>query len=130
MKINSHADLKIEQKRLRLQRVVLETKLISDLAKLKEELEPLRSFTKGAGNILVSKNNGVLGNLLGSIANFITKNILLKNSSFITRLIVPYLVKNSTSSLVENNKSQIVDWVGGMLSKFTKKKTVKDNNLG
>lgn len=123
MKINSHADLKIEQKRLRLQRVVLETKLISDLAKLKEELEPLRSFTKSAGNILVSKNNGILGNSLGSIANFITKNILLKNSGFITRLIVPYLVKNSTSSLVENNKLKIVDWVGNVISKFASKKT-------
>ncbi|MES2285113.1 MAG: hypothetical protein V4547_05440 [Bacteroidota bacterium] len=123
MKINSLADLKIEQKRLRLRRVVLETNLISDLAKLKEELEPLRSFTKGAGNILVSKNNGILGNSLGSIANFITKNVLLKNSGFITRLIVPYLVKNSASSLVENNKSKIVDWVGNVISKLANKKT-------
>ncbi len=130
MKINSLADLKIEQKRLRQRRVVLETTLLSDLEKLKEELEPLRSFTKSAGNILVNKNNGILGNSLGSIATFVTKNVLLKNSGFITRLIVPYLVKNSTSSLVENNKSQIVDWVGNVISKFTnKKKAVKDNNL-
>lgn len=125
MKINSYADLKIEQKRLLQRKEVLETEIITDFEKFKEELEPLSSFTKGVGNILVSKNNGILGNSLGSIANFITKNVLLKNSGFITRLIVPYLVKNSTSSLVENNKSKIVDWVGNVFSKFAGKKPDK-----
>lgn len=124
MKINSLADLKIEQKRLNQRKVVLETDIINGFEKFKEELEPLRSFTKSAGNILVSKNNGILGNSLGSIANFITKNVLLKNSGFITRLIVPYLVKNSTSTLVENNKSKIVDWVGTVISRFANKKSV------
>lgn len=123
-KINSLADLKIEQKRLHLRRLVLETEIINDLEKLKEELEPLKSFTKSAGNVLLSKNNGILGNSLGSIANFITKNVLLKNSGFITRLIVPYLVKNSTSNLVENNKSKITDWVDILISKFAKKKPI------
>ncbi|MCE9538187.1 MAG: hypothetical protein K8R85_03090 [Bacteroidetes bacterium] len=122
MKIDSLADLKIEQRKLRSRRVVLETTLLSDLVKFNEELQPLVSFTKGAGNVLVSKNNGILGNSVGFIANFITKNVLLKNSGLITRLIVPYLVKNSTSSLVENNKSQIVEWVGNVISKFANRK--------
>lgn len=122
MKINSLADLKTEQKRLLQRKEILETEIITGFEKFKEELGPLGSFTKGAGNILVSKDNGILGNSLGSIANFITKNVLLKNSGFITRLIVPYLVKNSTSSLVENNKSKIVDWVGNVFSKFAGKK--------
>lgn len=122
MKINSLADLKTEQKRLLQRKEVLESEIITGFEKFKEELAPLSSFTKGARNILVSKDNGILGNSLGSIANFITKNVLLKNSGFITRLIVPYLVKNSTSSLVENNKSKIVDWVGNVFSKFAGKK--------
>ena len=123
-RINSFSDLKIEQKRLQLRRSALEAEIINDLEKLKEELEPLKSFTKSAGNILLSKNNGILGNSLGSIANFITKNVLLKNSGFITRLIVPYLVKNSTSNLVENNKSNISNWIDILISKFAKKKTI------
>lgn len=123
MKINSLADLKIEKKRLQQRQAALEIEIVNGFEKFKEELEPLRSFTKSAGNILVSKNNGILGNSLGTIANFITKNVLLKNSGFITRLIVPYLVKNSTSSLVDNNKSKIVDWVGSLISKFANKKT-------
>lgn len=122
MKINSLSDLKIEQKKLHQRQASLETEISNGFEKLKEELEPLRSFTKSAGNILVSKDNGILGNSFGTIANFLTKNVLLKNSGFITRLIVPYLVKNSTSTLVDNNKSKIVDWVGSLISKFANKK--------
>jgi hypothetical protein len=122
MKINSLADLKTEQKKLLQRKMVLETEIITDFEKFKADLAPLTSFTKGAGNILVSKDNGILGNSLGAIANFVTRNVLLKNSGFVTRLIIPYLVKNSTSSLVEKNKSKIVDWVGNVFSKFMSKK--------
>lgn len=123
MKINSLAELKAEQKKLRLRKVFLETEITTNLEKVKAEFEPLKLLTKSAGDVLVNKNNGILGNSLGSVANFLTKNVLLKNSGFITRMIVPYLVKNSTSNLVENNKSEIVDWLGNLVSKFVNKKT-------
>ena len=123
MKINSVAELKAEQNKLRSKKVFLETEITTNLDKVKAELEPLRLLTKGARDFLVNKNNGILSNSLGSVANFLTKNVFLKNSGFITRMIIPYLVKNSTSNLVEKNRSEIVGWLGDLVSKFVNKKT-------
>lgn len=122
-KINTLSDLKAEQQNLRFRKIFLESEIKKDLDYIKAELEPLKLLTKGAEKILISKDNGILGNSLGYIADFVTKNVLLKNSGFITRLIIPYLVKKSTSNLVENNKSKIVGWVGNLVSKFANKNT-------
>jgi len=125
MKINTLAELKTEQEKLRSRKVILESEIKNNFEEIKAELAPLKLLTKNAGKILVSKDNGILGNSLGYIADFLTRNVLLKNSGFITRLVVPYLVKNSTSNLVENNKSRIVGWVVSAISKLGKKKLDK-----
>lgn len=126
MKINSLEELKAEQKKLVLRKMILESEITKDFEELKKELEPLKLLTKSAGTVLISKNNGILGNSLGFIADFITNNILLKNSGLLTRLIVPYLVKNTTSNFVENNKSKIAGFIGKLISKLAKKKFFKE----
>ncbi len=124
-KINTLSELKSEQKKLHFRKIFLESEIKNDLELIKADLEPLKLLTKSAGKILVSKDNGILGNSLGYIADILTKNILLKNSGFVTRLIVPYLVKLSTSNIVENNKSKIAEWAGRQISKLSKNKTAK-----
>lgn len=121
-KINTLAELKAEQNKLRFQKLFLETEIKKDFEELKAELAPLKLITKSAGKILISKDNGILGNSFGNIADFITKNVLLKNSGFFARLIVPYLVNNSTGTIVEKNKSKIINWVSRQVSKFAIKK--------
>lgn len=127
-KISTLAELKAEQNRLRFQKLFLETEIKKEFDELKSELAPLKLITKSAGKILLSKDNGILGNSLGYIADFVTKNVFLKNSGFLTRLIVPYLIKNSTGKLVEQNKSKIVDWVSRLVSKLERKKSSISNS--
>jgi len=120
-KINTLTELKAEQKRLRLKEQVLQQEIKTEFAALKESFAPLKMLTQGVGNTLSSKDNGIMGTSLGAVAEFLTRNVLLRNSGFLTRLIVPYLAKNTASNAAENNKSEIVDWVSGLISKFTKK---------
>jgi len=122
-RINTLEQLRAERKNLRYQQILLEKEIKKDLADIKTSLEPVRLVGSGIKKVLVSGEKSILGTSAGSIVNFLTRNVLLKNSGFITRLIVPYLVKNATSSLVEDNKSKIVDWVSELITRFTKKKT-------
>ncbi len=128
-RINTLAELKAEQKALKIKKAMLEAEIKKDFAEIKEDLEPLRLLTKGAKQVLSSKNNGILGGSAGMIADFITKNALLRNSGFLARFILPHLAKNVTSNYVEDNKSQITDWIGNLISKFTRKKTTVDTNI-
>ena len=125
-KINTITELKAEQKRLRLKQLVLESEIKTEFAALKESFAPLKMLTKGVGNTLSSKDNGIIGNSFGGIAEFLVRNVVLRNSGFLTRLIVPYLAKNTASNIAENNKGEIVDWVTGLISKFSKRKTAEE----
>lgn len=125
-KVNTITELRAEQKRLQLKRLVLESEIKNGFVELKQSFGPLKMLTHGVGSTLSSKDNGIIGTSVGSIAEFITRNIVLRNSGFLTRLIVPFLAKNTASNIAENNKSEIVDWVSNLISKFSKKKTAED----
>lgn len=118
-RINTLAELKAEQKVLRLRKTYLEAEMKKDFEGIKEDLAPLK--------LLTSNNNSLLGTSAGMAADFITSNTLVKNSGMLMKLIVPFLVKNATSNIVENNKSKVVGWVEGIISKFTHKHTADEN---
>jgi len=120
-RINSHEDLKKEQMRLNSRRIFLEKEIKRDFKELKEELEPVKLLTKSAGRTLIGENNKVIGNVVGQLANFIARSTL-RRSGLIVRLIIPYLIKNVTSNLVEKNKSQLVNWFGGVATRLYGKK--------
>src|SRR3954468_22631996 len=120
-RINTLAELKAEKKALMLRRAELEVEMKKDLEEIREDLKPVLAIAKGAKSFLSSKDNGVLGKSAGTAADFIAKHTLFKNSGFITKLIMPFLVKNITSNVVNDNKSQIIDWVDNLLSKIRHK---------
>lgn len=127
-RIETLHELKARKKFLELQCSHLEQKIKNDFKEFKSELEPLKILTQGATNAVSSEGNGLLGGVLGHLAEFLTKDVLLKKSGFLMRLIVPFLVKNTTSNLVEENKPKIMDWIVGMLSKFGSKNPAEETN--
>lgn len=124
-KVNTLAELKAEQKNLEVRRISLEREIKNDFEAIKAELAPLTSVKEGAKTLLISKDNSTLSNSIGKVADFVTNKVILKNSGYLVRLIVPFLVKNMTTNIVENNKSSIVDWVGNFVSKLKQKREVK-----
>jgi hypothetical protein len=126
-RINTLAELKAERKALMLKKADLESEIKKDIEGIKADLEPVLIIAKGMKSALSSKDNGILGKSAGSAADFISKHTIFRNSGFITRLIMPFLVKNVTSNVVENNKSKIIDWVDHLLSKIMKKEQAEEN---
>lgn len=128
-RIETLQELKARKKFLELQCSQLEHEIKNDFKEFKSELEPLKILTNGATNAVSSEGNGMLSGILGHLAEFLTKDVFLKKSGFLTRLIVPFLVKNTTSNLVEDHKPKIMDWIAGLLSKFGSKKPEEETNM-
>lgn len=126
--INTIEELRLERRALRSKASYLEAEIRNDLQEIKAMLAPMNVLTTSAEKVLVSQNNGLLGNTAGTIADFITRNVIMRNAGFLSRLVVPYLVKNVTSNVVDNNKTDIVSWIGSMISKITSRKKEKKEN--
>ncbi len=124
-RINTLSELRAERKRLYLLKAFLEQEIKKDFKEVKQSLEPMRLFAKGAEKVLVGENNHILSSSAGNVANFLAK-ATLKRSGFLSRLVVPYLVKSAASNFVEHNKSNILSWAGVLFSKLTEKKPVKE----
>lgn len=123
-RINTLEDLKEERKRLMFRRMNLEREIKNDFQELKESLEPVNFLTGGAKKTLGSRNNHLLGDSVGMVTNFIAK-MAVRNSGAVPRLLVPLIAKTLTSSIVEKNKSKILDWIGSFAAKISGKKTVQ-----
>jgi hypothetical protein len=106
----------------------LEREIKHDFQEIKQTLEPFKLLTTGAKKTLTNESNHILSNSVGHVANMIAKNTL-KNTGFLPRLIVPFLVKNVASNLVEHNKTGIVNWFSSIAAKITGKKSTKQESL-
>ncbi len=126
-KINTLAELRAEQQLLRLRKTYLETEIKKGFAEIKEDLAPLKLLTKGAKDMLVNKDHSILGASAGLAADLLTRNTFVKNSGFLAKLIVPLLVKNAASNIVDNNKERVTGWIETLIEKFTNKKPAEEN---
>jgi glutathionyl-hydroquinone reductase len=124
-KISSLEELRAEQNKLYLKRTLLEAEIKQQFQEIKSDFEPIMAFTKDAKQVLSKQDNGILSKSIGGVAKFVAEKVLLRKSSFLTRLIVPHLVKNTTSNIVENNKSDIINWVSKLFSKIVHKNNKK-----
>jgi hypothetical protein len=120
-RINTLKELKVEQNNLRFRKTLLEAEIKSSFDDLKSQFSSLKSVTRNTEDVLASKNNSILGASVGHLADFIAEKIIFRKAGFITRLIVPYLVKQATSNLVENNKTKIRNWFDGFTEKLGRK---------
>jgi hypothetical protein len=127
-RINSQEELKKEQMRLKSRRVFLENEIRRDFKELKEELEPVKILGKSAKKTLLGESNKGIGNAVGQLANFLARSAL-RRSGLLTRLVVPYLVKNVTGKIVEKNKTELIGWVGGLLTRLTGRKTLNGRSV-
>jgi NifB/MoaA-like Fe-S oxidoreductase len=122
-RINTLSELKAEQKRLKIKRAFLELEIKKEFKELKESLAPLNIIGSSAKKAAISENNHFLGTSAGNIADFIGR-MAVKRSGIVTKLLVPFLLRNVAGNLVEKNKSRIVHWMEGFITKFTEKKTL------
>jgi len=100
--ITNYDELRAEQKRLKEFLALKKEHIRIDIQEIKEELKPALSVAKIISDMLVGSNSQ--NNLVKTGTN-ITVDLALKkalwNSNFLVKMLVPGLVKNYTSHVVD-----------------------------
>ena len=101
--ITNYEELRAEQKRLKEFLSVKKEHIRIDIQEIKEELRPALAVTRVISDLLIGSSNSK--NTLVKTGTNITVDLALRralsNSNFLVKLLVPGLVKNYSSHLVD-----------------------------
>ena len=117
--ITTYNELLEEKKRLEALLATQKQILRADVQEIKAIFQPVRDAvdvvkkftTRDKSNLLVTLGTDTLVNML-------IKNFLLKKTGWITKLVIPFLLKNYTSHVVNDNKAK---WFQKLTSLFGRK---------
>ena len=112
-KIHTYEALLAEEASLKASLAVQKDDIGRDLAEIKEHLKPItktiaflsKFATRDKSNALVSTGVSIAGDI-------ILKNVILAKSGWMTRLVVPFLMKNYGSHLLNNNSGNFLQRLG------------------
>ena len=114
----TYDELMLEKHRLQGLLRVQKELVREDINEIKQELAPVKSAidmvskftTKEPGNFLLNATSNTLIDL-------VVKKFLLARSGWLTKVAVPFLLKNYTSHIIDDNKDNILrklfSWIGG-----------------
>jgi len=123
---NTYEELMQEKERLKALFRVQKEVIREDINELKEELAPVKKaisvgskfFTKESGNVLLNATSNTLIDL-------IVKKFFLARSGWLMKIVVPFLVKNYSSHVIDDNKDTIISKI---MSLFKRKKDKASSN--
>jgi|GEM_PF-284059 len=92
----------------------------ADVEEIKLELQPVKNAISMIGRLTTrDKSNPLLTSATESIIDLVVRKMILSRSGWLTRIIVPFLMKNVSSHLVNKSQDAIFS---GLFSLFSKKK--------
>lgn len=108
-RINTYDELLQEQQRLKILLQTQKEIIRQDINEIKEELAPVKTViafvrkltTKGSGNPLLSRT-------ANTAIDLVVRKLLLARAGWLTKLVVPFIVKNFSSHVIEDNQKSIV----------------------
>ncbi|HEY3401801.1 MAG TPA: hypothetical protein VGK59_00350 [Ohtaekwangia sp.] len=100
--ITNYNELRAEEKRLREFLAVKKEHIRTDIREIKEEFKPALALTKIVSDLLIgSPSQNSIARTGANITVDLALRKVLSNSNFLVKLLVPGLVKNYTSHLVD-----------------------------
>jgi hypothetical protein len=119
--IRTYNDLLTEKERLKALLQAQKQILRQDVEDIKAELQPVKNAISVVGKFTTrDKSNPLLTSATESIIDLVVKRMLLSRTGWLTKLVVPFLMKNVSSHLVNANQGKIFS---KLFSFFGKKKT-------
>ncbi|MCG2614334.1 hypothetical protein LZZ85_08575 [Terrimonas sp. NA20] len=119
--IRTYNDLLTEKERLKTLLQAQKQILRQDVEDIKAELQPVKNAISLVGKFTTrDKSNPLLTSATESIIDLVVKRLLLSRTGWLTKLVVPFLMKNVSSHLVNANQGKIFS---KLFSFFGKKKT-------
>ena len=103
--IRNYEDLLAEEQRLLQQIKIQEVKIKEDIAGLKESLKPVGNVMKVVSKFTTRDQTGPVLNFgLDFGVDLLVRRILLARAGWLTRIVIPYIVKNYSSHLINEEK--------------------------
>ena len=128
MKIENLQDLRKEKERLRMELRMTEEALREDFEWIREELKPVRAAGRMLSKVMINKDHGIINDGVRFGIDTILKKVVLAKAGWITRLIVPFILKNLSSNIVQQKKPEIFGAIRNFIHRARKATHTHSNN--
>lgn len=118
-------DLRAERARLHNQMQLSKIGMRNEISAIKEELNPARQAVGVLNDVLTSPKKGLLSLGIGLGVDVVLRRTVLARAGWITKLVVPFLVRNVATNIVQKNGKTIVEKSLVWLKNATEKPTAK-----
>ena len=102
-------DLKAERARLHNQIQLSKISMKNEMTAIKEELNPARQAVGVLNDVLTSPKKGLLTLGIGLGVDVVLRRIILARAGWLPKLVVPFLVRNAATNMVQKNGKTIVE---------------------
>lgn len=121
-RINSYNDLLEEQERLRALLKVQKEVIRQDFREIKQDLAPVKKAFSFIGKLTTRETgNPLLTGTANTVIDLVIRRFLLARSGWLIKLLVPALVKNYSSHVIDDNKNSILRKILSFFGKGKKK---------
>ena len=106
--IRTYNDLLAEKERLKVLLQAQKAVIRQDVEEIKAELQPVKNAISMVVKFTTSdKSNPLLTGATETIIDLVVKRMILSRTGWLTKLVVPFLMKNVSSHLVNANQGKI-----------------------
>lgn len=102
-------DLRAERARLHNQMQLSKIGMRNEIAAIKEELNPARQAVGVLNDVLTSPKKGLLTLGIGLGVDIVLRRTILARAGWLPKLVVPFLVRNVATNIVQKNGKSIVE---------------------
>lgn len=122
-RIETYNDLLEEKQRLKNLLQAQRELIREDIKEIKAELQPLRSAVTVVGKFFNRDTSNPLLSLGASkLIDLLVKKVILGRAGWFTKIAVPFLLKNYSSHVIDDNKGKLGGWLMSLLAKLKRKK--------
>lgn len=102
-------DLRAERAKLHNQMQLAKIGMRNEVAAIKEELNPARQAVGVLNDVLTSPKKGLLTLGIGLGVDIVLRRTILARAGWLPKLVVPFLVRNAATNIVQKNGKSIVE---------------------
>lgn len=102
-------DLRAERARLYNQIQLSKISMRNEMTAIKEELNPARQAVGVLNDVLTSPQKGLLTLGIGLGVDIVLRRTILARAGWLTKLVVPFLVRNAATNILQKNGKGIVE---------------------
>jgi hypothetical protein len=127
--IRTYEDLLAERQRLESLLHTQKQIIREDIDEIKQELVPVKTAINFVGKLTTQDHsNPILNGTINTVIDLVMNKLVLAKSGWLTRFIVPFIMKNFSSHVVDEKKDDILRKVFSLFKKKKKDDKTHESN--